>query len=274
MEVPSTDELFRCLGLADEPFGMYYADEEPAVSIAPKPSVLPSVEDEAAGTVDWQSIHLSFACVLGVMWRARKKNCAAVFDRQRFGCLGGAFYLGFLKPQLDMVARYVSTGIPNQMEGERYLRSAEVARHFFETIDPRPAPARYCIFKPIGQFSQGDRPELIVFFGRPECIAGLHQLATFVTDDFEVVSSPFGSGCSTIVTWPLYYLAQGKPRAVIGCWDPSDRKFLRPDEITFTVPAVLFDLMLNRWRDSFLTTSTWRVVRQRVDRSKRVWGEE
>ena len=47
----------------------------------------------------------------------------ACFDQTRFGCLGGTFYLGFLKPQLERIASYISTGQPGVFEGECYLDS-------------------------------------------------------------------------------------------------------------------------------------------------------
>jgi len=160
------------------------------------------------------------------------------------------------------------------MEGERYLESPEVTRDFFNTIDPPPAPARYCVFKPVTQFKKKTPPELVIFFTRAEVISGLNQLATFVTNDFEAVYSPFGAGCSNIVTWPLRYLDQGKLKAVLGGWDPSDRKFLKTDEITFTVPFEMFQRMVNRWPESFLTTKTWAMVRKKINRSRKAWGEE
>jgi hypothetical protein len=120
----------------------------------------------------------------------------------------------------------------------------------------------------------GDHPELITFFARGEVLCGLNQLATFVTNDFEAVSSPFGAGCSNIVSWPLRYLSAGKLKAVLGGWDPSDRKFLKPDELTFTVPYEMFDRMVRRWPESFLKTPTWEIVRKKIDRSRRIWGEE
>ncbi|UCG12697.1 MAG: DUF169 domain-containing protein [Deltaproteobacteria bacterium] len=267
------EDFFETLGLSEEPMGMYYIDEQPKEGVSPNPGELPSVEKEAKGEVDWGNLFGNFTCVIGVMWRARKKRTAAFFDRERFGCLGGAFYLGFLKPQLDFITYYVSTGMPDLMEGERYLESPEITRHFFTTIDPRPAPARFCVFKPITHFQESERPELVVFFARPEVIGGLNQLATFVTNDFEVVYSPFGAGCSNIVTWPLRYLSQGKLKAVLGGWDPSDRKFLKTDEITFAVPFEMFQRMVNRWPDSFLTTKTWATVRKKIDRSAKAWGE-
>ena len=265
--------FLEAIGLDEEPMGMYYSDREPAEGIAPKPGLLPTIEMEARGEVDWGALFGDFSCVIGNIWRARKKETAAYFDKDRFGCLGGAFYLGFLKPQLNFITYYVSTGIPDQMEGERYLESPEVTRDFFNTIDPPPAPARYCVFKPVTQFEKEAQPELVTFFARAEVISGLNQLATFVTNDFEAVYSPFGAGCSNIVTWPLRYLAQGKLKAVLGGWDPSDRKFLKTDEITFTAPFEMFQRMVNRWSESFLTTKTWTTVRKKIERSRKAWGE-
>lgn len=266
-------EFVEALGLIEEPMGMLYTNEQPTEGVSPQPGTLPTVEDEAAQKVDWASINAKWTCVIGAIWRARKQGTVAYFDRERFGCLGGAFYLGFLKPQLEMITYYVSTGIPGRFEGEHYFESPEVTRNFFHTIDPRPAPARFCLFKPISLFGEDESPELVIFFSRPESIAGLNQLATFVTNDFEAVYSPFGAGCSNIVTWPLRYLAQGKLKAVLGGWDPSDRKFLKPDEITFTVPFEMFTRMVHRWPESFLNTATWQVVRKKAERSRKAWGE-
>ena len=114
---------------------------------------------------------------------------------------------------------------------------------------------------------------MVIFFARGEVIGGLNQLATFVTNDFEAVHSPFGAGCSNIVTWPLKYLERGRLKAVLGGWDPSDRKFLKPDEITFAVPWEMFARMVQRYRESFLTRPTWAVVRKKIDLSRKAWKE-
>jgi len=267
-------EFVDALGLSEDPIGMYYTDDRPEDAISPKSGVLPSIELEAARQVDWEALDAGWSCVIGVLWRARAKRATAYFDGEHFGCLGGAFYLGFLKPQLETIVHYVSTGIPDQLEGERYLESPAVTRRFFQAVDPRPAPARFCVFKPISQFEKDEQPELVTFFSRPESIAGLNQLATFVTNDFEAVCSPFGAGCSNMVSWPLRYLAQGKLKAVLGGWDPSERKFLKTDEITFTVPFEMFSRMVARWSESFLTTKTWEGIKKKMLKSRKAWGED
>ncbi|MFC1833848.1 DUF169 domain-containing protein [Thermodesulfobacteriota bacterium] len=268
------NNLLDALGVHELPMGLYYTDEEPQDAVSPKPGRLPSVETEARGEVNWPELNKNFSCVLGQLWIARKRQCAAYFDREHFGCLGGAFYLGFLKPQLDTIAHYVSTGIPGVLEGERFLESPEITRKFFETVDPRPAPARYCVFKPLDQFASSEDPELVIFFARPEVMGGLLGLATFVTNDFEAVSTPFGSGCSQLVSWPFKFIRDGKPKAVMGAWDPADRKFLKTDEITFTVSLGMFLSMVDRWPESFIQTGSWNTVKKRIAKSRRAWGEE
>lgn len=151
--------------------------------------------------------------------------------------------------------------------------SIDALRRMFNDIDPRPAPGRFCVVKPVSLFTEEERPLIVAFFARPEVLAGLHQLATFVTNDPEVVASPWGAACTGLTTWPLKYLAAGRNRAVVGGWDPSARKFFKTDELSFTVPHDMFVQMLNRYDNSFLTTKTWAMVRKKIMRSKKAWGE-
>ncbi len=261
------------LGLDEEPMGVFYTDQEPDEGLSPAPLPLPSREREMKNEIDWQEIFGNFSCVMGSIWRARKKKTAAWFSKERFGCPGGAFWLGFMKPQSEAIIHYVSSGIPNQMEGEHYCDSPDNLRRLFEEIDPRPAPGPVCVIKPISQFGPGETPEIVTFFARPESLSGLHQLATFVTNDKEIVASPWGAACGNLIIWPLKYLERGEPRAVIGGWDPSARKFFKTDELSFTVPFSMFTEMLNRFEESFLSTKTWKVVQKKIERSRKAWGE-
>jgi len=265
--------LLEALGLPEEPLGMFYTDTEPENGFVPKEGATFSYEMEQRGEMDFGALWRNWSCVMGKIWLARGKKTAAYFEAKRFGCIGGSFYLGFHKPQLDLVAHYVSAGIPGVLPGEKYLPSAEVTKRFFNEIDPRPAPARYCVFKPVGQFKDGEKPEVVTFFARGEVMGGLCTLASFVTGDFEVVVSPFGAGCSYLTAWPLRYLARGKTRAVLGGWDPSDRKFMKTDEMTFSVPFALYEQFLTEWDKSFLVTETWAGVKNKIARSREAWKD-
>jgi uncharacterized protein (DUF169 family) len=223
----SVSEFISALGLDEEPMGLFYTDQKPADGFSPKPVDLPTREKEMKNEIDWQAVFGSFSCAIGHIWRARKKKTAAYFSAEQFGCPGAAFWLCFNKPQTEMIIGYVSTGIPNFMEGEHYCDSPDALREIFEYVDPRPAPKKYCVVKPLSLFTDDENPELVIFFSRPESLSGLHQLATFITNDPEVVASPWSAGCGSIAAWPLHYLNKGVDKAVIGGWDPSARKFFQ-----------------------------------------------
>jgi len=269
----SLPQFLEVLGLDEEPMGIFYTDEKPADGFSPKPTDLPTREKEIKNEIDWQAVFAQFSCVIGNIWRARKKKTAAYFSAEQFGCPGGAFWLGFLKPQTETIIHYVSTGIHNRMEGEFYCDSPDSLRQIFEYVDPRPAAHKFCIFKFLSSFSDDENPELVTFFSRPEALSGLHQLATFVTNDPEVVVSPWSAACGSLVIWPLHYLSKGVNKAVIGGWDPSARKFFKTDELSFTVPFGMFTEMINRFDESFLKTKTWANVIKKINRSKKAWGE-
>jgi len=266
-------DLLEALGGNEEPVGALYTDQAPEQCFAPEPGPPFSLDMEQRGEVDWRGMWVKFSCLMGNVWLARKKKRPACLDRERYGCVGGAFYAGFHKPQLEFVGHYISTGIPGALEGERFLPSAAAASDFFARIDPRPAPARYCVIKPLSLFQEGETPEVVAFFCRGEELAALCQLVFFATGDIEAVAAPFGAGCSNLLTWPLHYAAQGKPRAVLGGMDASCRKFYKTDELSLAMPFGLFQTVLQAWPDSFLMTKTWRGARKKVLRSRKVWGE-
>lgn len=269
----SLPKFLEVLRLDEEPLGILFTDEKPADGLSPKPIDLPTREKEIKNEIDWQAVFTQFSCVMGNIWRARKKKTTAYFSAEQFGCPGGAFWIGFLKPQTETIIHYVSTGIPNSMEGEFYCDSPENLKQMFDYVDPKPASHKFCIFKPLSSYTGEENPELVTFFVRPEVLSGLHQLATFITNDPEVVVSPWSAACGSLVAWPLHYLSKGLNKAVIGGWDPSARKFFKTDELSFTVPFDMFTEMTNRFDESFLKTNTWSTVQKKITRSKKAWGE-
>ena len=180
-----------------------------------------------------------------------------------------------MKPNLRFIEYYVTTGFEGTpIHGERYLPSPEAMRKFLDKVNPRKAPAKYCIFKPLSLFSEGEAPEFVVFFARPEVLTGLFTHTTFTTGEVDSVASPFGAGCTNILAWPLFYKEQGLEKAVLGGFDPSARKFMKTDELTFTVPWSPYQKMLQALPESmFNVGKEWSVVRKKVSRSAKAWGE-
>lgn len=265
-------EFLNILGLIEEPVGILYTNDKPVDGSAPKTMPLPTREKEIENDIDWGMTFGQFSCVMGHVLQARKLKKTAYFSAEQFGCPGCAFWLGFMKPQSETIIHYVSTGIPGQLEGERYFDSPDALRRIQVDIDPEPASAKFCVVKPLSLFTGNEKPEQVVFFARPETLSGLHQLATFVTNDPEVVASPWGAACTNMITWPYKYAARGENRAVLGGWDPSARKFFGTDELTFTVPYDMFIQMYERFPESFLTTKTWTTVQKKIERSNKAWA--
>lgn len=97
----------------------------------------------------------------------------------------------------------------------------------------------------------------------------------FLVSDMDCVVSPFGAGCTNMLAWPLYYQQQGLGKAVLGGFDPSARKCMKPGELTFAVPLGLYRKMLAALPESmFNMDGEWKNIRKKIARSAKAWGEE
>lgn len=270
-----TGKFLGYLGAHEEPFGVHYADTRPEKAFGPREGVPLSRELEEQGKLDMQEVMKTFSCVMGNIWLARKKRGAAFISSEEYGCPGGTYYCSMMKPHLRFIEHYVSTGFEGSpLHGERYMPNPDAMRKFMLEVNPRKAPGKHCIFKPLSQFTDDEKPEFVIFFARPEVLSGLFTQAVFTTGDMECVVSPFGAGCTNMISWPLYYKEKGLEKAVIGGFDPSARKFMKTDELTFTVSLSFYERMLASLPESMFTHETdWSSVRKKVDRSAKAWGE-
>jgi len=266
--IAATKRLLELLGHDEAPFGLCYADEKPD-GYGPKPGEIFSREREQAGAIDWGKAFGNFSCIIGNLWLARKKGRAAWISLEECGCMGGGYYAGLYRPYLDMNLRYVSTGIPEAgIEGEHYLPSPEAMRAFMEESAPPEPTGKYCVLKPLAHFKT--EPLVVIFFARPEAMTGLYSLVCYAAGHHQAVVSPFGSGCSNIIAWPLAYQQKGIECAVLGGFDPSARKFLKTDELSLAIPLPLYRKMLDVLETSSLTRHTWQETRKKVLRSRRM----
>jgi hypothetical protein len=272
--IKKTQRLMELLGHEEIPFGVCYADDKPD-GYGPKPGEIFTREREIAGKIDWQKAFGNFTCLTGSIWLARKKKKAAWISHEECGCMGGGYYSGMYQPYLETNILYVSTGIPGtHIEGEHYLPSPESMRAFMDDCAPPLGTGKYCVLKPLGQFSDAEPPLSVTFFVRPEALTGLHTLTGYAAGRHNAVVTPFGATCTSIIAWPLVYEQRGIECAVLGGFDPSARKFMKTDELTFSVPLTLYRKMLDAMETSALVRETWAGVRKKVLRSGRAWGEE
>lgn len=266
-----TQRLLELLGHDETPLGVYYTDEKPD-GYGPKAGEIYSRDRESAGDIDWQKAFGNFSCIFGNIWLARKKGKAAWISHEECGCMGGGYYSGVYRPYLETNVLYVSTGVPGTpIEGEHYLPSAESMRTFMDDCAAPEFPGRYCVIQSLERFAPAVLPLIVVFFARPEVLTGLHSLAGFAAGSHNAVAAPFGSGCANIIAWPLVYQQRGLECAVLGGFDPSARKFMKTDELTFAVPLPLYRKMLDGMEQSALTRHTWQGVKKKVGKSRETW---
>jgi hypothetical protein len=166
---------------------------------------------------------------------------------------------------------YVSTGIPGvpagpAKRGERYMPSPDAMRRFVNEVENGPAPAKYCVIKPLSAFTAGEKPLVMLFFAQPEKLFALTSLIWFTTGDANAIAFPFGAGCTNLITWPLRYMREGKEKAVLGGADLSCRKFMKMDEMSLAIPFGLYERMLSALPESALYGETWPEVRKKAAR--------
>ena len=213
-------KIFRdTLGLKESPFGIYYTNDKPE-GVTPKEGIS--------------------GCMMGLLQNARKKGSTVYFDKGHFGCPGGAYYMGFFESPRPNIEYFLSCGIPGEMEGERYIKTPERAREYFTKMIPRRAPAAYCVFKPIEQFQREIEPEVVTFFAPPDILSGLFTLTNYALERTDAVSAPFGSGCGTILTYPLKEAGKEQPHAILGMFDVSARPMFEKDILTLAMPYSVF----------------------------------
>ncbi|MEW6749470.1 MAG: DUF169 domain-containing protein [Candidatus Latescibacterota bacterium] len=202
-------------------------------------------------------------CLIGNLRRVLEGH-PYVYDAHTAGCPGGKRYSGFtakLRPNFEY---FLSCGIPGELEGERYKQTPELVQRFMASHTPFEAPARYLIFKRWDTLRPEEEPLLVVFVATPDVLSGLFTLANYDVAETDGVIAPMGSGCSSIIAYPLAEGRSGRPRCVLGMFDVSARPSVPAGALTFAVPMARFRTMVASMDESFLITPSWSKVRSRI----------
>jgi hypothetical protein len=203
-------------------------------------------------------------CVIAALAEVRKGN-PLYLDADSVGCPGGKKYLGFTEGIMPNFEYFLSCGIPGKLEGERHSKSPEMVKELMQEMPEFKAPGRFIVFKRWDRLESRDEPAVVNFFAEPDVLSGLFTLYRFDETDRDIVSAPFGSGCSTIVQYPYVEAASSHPRAVIGMFDISARPFVPKNVFTFSVPMKKLVAMIENMEESFLITASWKTVQKRID---------
>ena len=213
--------------------------------------------------VDKADCLVEHRCLISNLNRVRDGH-TFVYDAKTPGCTGGKRYSGFtatLRPHFEY---FLSCGIPGELEGERYKKTPDLVRQFVEKHPPFKAPGKYLVFKRLDKMEPDEEPMAVIFFASPDVLSGLFTLANYDIADLNGVVAPMGSGCSSIIIYPYLEASSKQPRCVLGMFDVSARPYVPASTLTFTIPMKRFESMIHNMDESFLVTSSWNAVKERL----------
>jgi hypothetical protein len=220
--------------------------------------------NEDPGTATLPDNGKKWSCLICELSRVRKGETLA-YDGPGLRCGGAKRYLGYAKELRPKMEYFLSCGIPDEMEGERYIKTPEMVKEILSKLQNIPAEGKFIIFKRWDKLEETDEPEGVIFFSTPDVLSGLVTLANYDQPHGDGTIVPFSSGCGSIVyrTWLENHKAE--PKAILGMFDVSARPCVPKDALSFSVPMKKFVTMMGNMDESFLITESWKKVEKRIN---------
>ncbi len=196
-------KLADAIGLKTHAVALTWADAAPKGSIQFKPG--------------------RWGCVVSVFATVAAKGRIGAFDRQTYGCWGGGVGLGLgnchdaFPGGIEGLCRFLADGnelseegrrISEEMaawggrrrtddflQGERYLKSADVAKRFLEVLRMRDLPAHYVVVKPL-DLAEPEQEDIksVTLFVDPDRFSALVVLANYTDPDLGKRDCAVGGG--------------------------------------------------------------------------------
>lgn len=177
------------------------------------------------------------------------------------GCPGGHRGLGLERTSPPFMAHFLTDGV-GAPAGEGLKATPDIAQEMLDRARPAPNTSGHVLLGPL-RVDQWDLVRSVTFFVSPDHLSGLTTLAGYWTSDKDVVTAPFGSGCSSLLRALGEYDEDEDP-AVIGGLDIAMRRYIPEYMLTLTVSPARFSKMLTFREESFLYKSWWNdLIRQR-----------
>lgn len=202
-----------------------------------------------------------WGCVIAMLGAASKGRTAA-FCKRTVVCKGGNAGLGLKPFELGQIEYFLSTGEKGPKPGEFYKKSPKLAVDYVNSL-PQLETDDYVVFRPLGEVTDAE-PELVVFLVNADQLSGLATLANYDRPTQDNVRIMFGAGCVQSILYGFDSAQNERELCYIGLTDPSARKCIPSDLLSFTIPYKRFLAMEDNADGCFFKTDTWEFITKRL----------
>jgi uncharacterized protein (DUF169 family) len=222
--------------------------------------------EKPEGAIQFREDH--WACVVSTL-NPVMRGKVFVFDRKRYGCIGGAVGLCFGNRYSDRetpIEDFLSSVEKDGRQfGEAYKKTPELARSSLAEMPVTDVDYKYVIFKRLKDVDpETEEIQVVTFLANPDQLSALVVLANFARPDSYNVMIPWVAGCQSMVLLPYNESKKKYPRAVVGMVDISARPHIDPDLFSFAVPLKMFRQMEADVPQSFLRREAWQKIKKRL----------
>jgi hypothetical protein len=140
-------------------------------------------------------------CIICQLQKVRAGESLA-FSAESVKCGGAKRYLGFAETIRPDFEYFLSCGIENQMEGERYIQTPQLVLDRMNKQKRLNINGKYIVFKRWDKLTVNDNPDVAIFFATADILSGLFTLANFDQSEPDSTITPFGPGCGSLVYFP------------------------------------------------------------------------
>jgi len=228
-----------------------------AFRLETRPLAVYGSETLPPGAVPLSDVNRCFAVSLYRMATSRDVSALYVSAETREGCCpGGLSHVGYMPVPGD-IRYFVSTGRSDVRGGvAEYLKASpelvDQCNARAGTVHP---PGKYLVVQACETLPDtAPAARSFCIFGTAEQVRNMAALVHFDRDDpFSPVIVPWGSACSTYITYPAG-LAENTPRdtAFMGPQDPTQNHSLPPGMMALGIPASLAGRMVENLDSSFV----------------------
>ena len=226
----------KYMKLSYYPLGMYFTDKIPEAKVR--------IQGRLIGR-----------CVVSHVFKAAKNGGISLLQ-EGGGCPGGQFWAGFSKQLPHGWAIFITKGREDILGGraEHFKKDVNVATGAIQDPGPidRPKGTNYIVYQPLKDIREDQKIEFILFFVKPDKMAELVSLTNFARHEPYLVSAPQGSGCMSILNFPLKMKPAPEPDGVMGIWDPFSRRTIAEHTLTLALRRWLVEEMALNMPESFL----------------------